>query len=99
MTTPTYAPWQQRVIDEQRDLNEKIVKLTAFIYGSEPRTPSIDWELMQEQLRAMQTYSGVLCRRIISFYPAVGAVTQQWQAGQLRRNAEERYRQHWEGGE
>ncbi len=64
-----YADWQQRVIDEQRDLNEKIIKLTGFLFGGDElrRAFPEDEDLLREQLQHMQAYSAVLCRRIIGF--------------------------------
>lgn len=64
-----YADWQQRVIDEQRDLNDKIVKLTGFLFGGDElrRVSPEDQDLLREQLTHMQAYSTVLCRRIIHF--------------------------------
>ena len=54
-----------------RDLNEKIVKLTGFLFGGdELRSVSPeDQTLLREQLTHMQAYSAVLCRRIITFRP------------------------------
>lgn len=63
------APHQQRVVDEKRDLDEKIEKLRAFIGGNDLfRTLRADeQERLRVQLLAMGTYSTVLGERIEHF--------------------------------
>ena len=70
MTEKTYAPHQQRVIEEKRELDEKIQKLTAFIYSEKfVSIVSDDGERLrlQQQDEVMRQYSRVLCNRIALF--------------------------------
>lgn len=56
---------KERVEKELAELNEKIVKLVAFLYGAEP--PKITHtakRLLVEQLSVMQQYSDILTRRL-----------------------------------
>jgi hypothetical protein len=61
--------WQERVIDEKNDLDEKIPKLELFINKSDTFQKLGDdyQELMREQLTVMRTYSGILKKRIENF--------------------------------
>ena len=64
------APHQQRVVDEKRDLDEKLQKLTAFISSESATTIVQDAEergrlVRQEGL--MKDYSAVLGERIAAF--------------------------------
>lgn len=67
----TYLPYQQRVIDEKVELDEKIAKLEAFLI-----TPTFldlginDRILLNRQCDAMRAYSDILGRRIERFMPA-----------------------------
>ena len=70
MTEKTYAPHQQRVIEEKLELDEKIQKLTAFIYSEKfVSIVSDDDERLRllQQDEVMRHYSRVLCNRIASF--------------------------------
>lgn len=56
---------KERVEKELAELNEKIVKLVAFLYGAKP--PEITHtakRLLVEQLSVMQQYSDILTRRL-----------------------------------
>ena len=70
MIEKIYLPHQQRVVDEKRELDEKIQKLTAFIY-SEKFTSVVKDEdesrrlLQQDEL--MRQYSRILYERIANF--------------------------------
>lgn len=62
-------PHQQRVVDEKKDLDEKLGRLRAFIDG-----PGIfhdlgaaEQERMNRQARIMAEYSAVLGERIAAF--------------------------------
>jgi len=69
MSTPTYAPHQQRVVDEKNELDEKATKLSAFI-GESPVFVTLDpeeQERMQVQNDLMWQYSEVLGQRIAAF--------------------------------
>lgn len=61
-------PHQERVIQEKKDLDEKIVKLSAFIVSD--KSASLDhteFNLMWHQRTAMLEYSDILGRRIELF--------------------------------
>ena len=62
--------WQERVIEEKKELDAKIVKLVSFMYG-EARScdPGVDYDLLRSQLQSMLDYSDVLGRRIYLFSP------------------------------
>jgi uncharacterized protein len=65
-------PHQQRVVDEKRDLDEKIVALTAFIYGNDLHAAIevFEQDLLDQQLEIMQGYSATLAARIAIFKAA-----------------------------
>ena len=66
---PAIPPHQQRVIDEKRDLDEKLGKLQAFI-DSNPvfsGLPIEDQSHLKSQLSAMELYSSILADRIARF--------------------------------
>lgn len=61
-------PFQQRVVDEKAELDEKLVKLIAFfdmdLFAS---LPSDEQDRMKRQASAMTDYSVVLGERINAF--------------------------------
>ena len=70
--------WQQRVIDEKRELDAKIEKLRRFIFHGKINTVEVwseafealdhlDRCLLQDQLNYMTKYSKVLTERIERF--------------------------------
>jgi hypothetical protein len=62
------APHQQRVVDEKRELDEKIEKLTAFFNTETYRgLRSAEQHLLSQQLQHMTGYSMVLTDRISLF--------------------------------
>lgn len=63
-----YQPRQQRVVDEQQELDEKRAKLAAFL--ETPMFASLDaaeQARMHYQAVAMREYSAVLGERIAAF--------------------------------
>lgn len=63
-------PHQQRVVDEKRELDEKIQKLTAFVYSEKLTSVVKDDDerrrlLQQDEL--MRQYSRILSERIANF--------------------------------
>ena len=64
----TLKPHEQRVIEEKRDLSEKIVKLNSFTdgenFGGLPRSQR---ESLRKQLDIMRQYEQVLHERICLF--------------------------------
>ena len=70
MTEKTYLPHQQRVIEEKRELDEKLQKLTLFI-SSEKFCEIVRSEEERGRLvcqeEAMKYYSEILGERIEAF--------------------------------
>lgn len=59
---------KQRVEHELEELNEKITKLSSFLYGSKILSMSLSCDMryqMEEQLRAMQQYARCLQTRLL----------------------------------
>lgn len=67
MTQP--APHQQRVLDEKRELDERLSKLDAFILDNPLylQLPGDEQGRLSEQSKAMAAYSGILDERIAAF--------------------------------
>jgi hypothetical protein len=65
----SYAPHQQRVVDEKDALDDKLGKLTTFRIGKLfPILPTDEQERLNRQLVIMQDYSEVLGERIAAFF-------------------------------
>lgn len=65
MTSEATIPvWQQRVIDEKRELDKRLAKLRSFLYDPDNGRPSEDRKLLLMQEQAMADYSSVLAMRI-----------------------------------
>lgn len=63
-----YAPHQQRVLTEQRELADKLQKLTAFLNSDKVENiGGIEIEALREQAEHMQAYLNVLSQRIQRF--------------------------------
>jgi|HubBroStandDraft_5_1064220.scaffolds.fasta_scaffold55141_2 hypothetical protein len=61
-------PYQQRVIDEKAELDEKLTKLTTFLAGSLVATlPAGEQDRLDRQANIMQQYSMILGERIAAF--------------------------------
>ncbi len=61
-------PHEERVVTEQRDLNEKIKKLRVFVKGEVCRgLPRKDQILLHRQLNVMFKYYDILALRIARF--------------------------------
>jgi hypothetical protein len=64
-------PHQQRVVDEQAELDDKIVKLTEFINCNFSdlfkALPDDEQRRLRSQKNAMETYSQILGERIDNF--------------------------------
>ncbi len=59
---------KQRVEQELEELNEKIVKLSGFLFGSKLITANLSTQMvceMRDQLRAMEDYAFRLQRRLL----------------------------------
>ena len=61
-----YRPYQQRVVDEKKELDEKIQRLGKFL-ESDNDIDRTDLSLLFAQLSSMQTYSQILKIRISRF--------------------------------
>jgi len=60
--------YQERVIQEQKDLGEKIVKLTTFIMNIDlKKINKNEWVLLNHQLKDMLSYNQSLQKRIYFF--------------------------------
>lgn len=61
-------PHEQRVLDEKKELDEKISKLSDFMHGDTfANLPGVDQGLLMVQIRAMKMYSEALSQRIQQF--------------------------------
>ena len=66
----TYADWQQRVIEERDQLQERLTKLQAFVVT--PAFKSLPWverSRLISQKAAMTEYLDILGERIEAFQP------------------------------
>lgn len=60
--------WQQRVIDEQRELQGRLDRLHAFVLGGQfEELPEVERLDLARQVRAMIHYNEILVRRIARF--------------------------------
>lgn len=81
-----FADYIQRMIDEKRELDERIAKLVAFRY-SEKGDEILDDEqkqLMGNQFEAMTRYRDILCRRIYIEKVKTGVIAPQSTLSQNR---------------
>jgi hypothetical protein len=63
-------PYQQRVVDEKRDLDARLAKLGAFLLSDEVASLTEDVAaLLYAQHRAMTSYSYLLGERVKGFAP------------------------------
>jgi len=63
------APHQERVLEERKQLNERLAKLTAFLEKGQLGTPCDDdeWGRLWKQAGFMESYLAVLDARIIEW--------------------------------
>ena len=61
---------RERVRKEQSELNDKIVKLNAFINDNVKfmSVPPIQRRLLKKQLKVMRKYDHILCMRIVRLF-------------------------------
>lgn len=58
-------PYQERVVAERKQLNEKIAKLEAFVDGSTYiKLSEAEQDLLKQQLAAMRQYRYILALRV-----------------------------------
>ena len=63
--------WQQRVLDERRELDERLVKLLSFLVNKSFGVSKADVDLLCDQRDIMIEYRDVLDARIARFLPPV----------------------------
>lgn len=64
----TMEAYQQRVVDEKAELDEKLTKLDAFMMSERVKTlPADEHDRMTRQANHMRQYSSVLGERIAAF--------------------------------
>jgi len=64
----TYQPYQQRVVDERAELDQKLEKLATFLESSASSNIAKDEKMrMVKQAIAMRLYSSILSERIEAF--------------------------------
>lgn len=63
-------PHQQRVVDEKKDLDQRLDKLSQFIDSNQifPTLDEYEQDRLQRQVRAMSDYSEILKERIAAFF-------------------------------
>lgn len=60
--------YQERVVTEKADLDEKLSKLSEFVENDIfSNLPKVEQELLSTQLNVMKKYSGLLGKRITLF--------------------------------
>jgi hypothetical protein len=65
-----YLPYQQRVVDEKKDLDERLERLTAFLASAEAaNVPTQEQRRMNRQAMLMALLSDTLGERISNFKP------------------------------
>jgi len=60
-------PFQERVVQEKAELDEKIDKLVSFMNSALAVVPFEEWERLKRQYVAMTEYSLILGERIAAF--------------------------------
>jgi hypothetical protein len=67
-------PYQERVVAEKKELDEKLAKLKAFCFDDGNKTfntlSSEERNRLERQFDAMQVYAGILDERIAAFTKA-----------------------------
>lgn len=59
--------YQKRVVEEKKELDEKIIKLSQFIFSEKFIVPKGEQERMERQFFSMVEYSRCLRERIAAF--------------------------------
>lgn len=61
-------PWQQRVVEEKRDLDARLGRLQEFLGSASYLALQLeDQDLLQDQRLCMRAFSDVLSKRIVRF--------------------------------
>lgn len=61
-------PHEQRVVDEQQELELKLTALGSFIDNGKPAfIDDVNWSLLNKQYQSMSDYNGILKQRISLF--------------------------------
>lgn len=61
-----WEPYQEKVFEEKRQLDEKIYNLNMFLGGTHDISPK-HLELLKQQFFTMKEYSEILHKRILNF--------------------------------
>ena len=74
-------PHQERVVNEKRELDEKLAKLKAFCFGESNAIfrglHPIDRNLLEDQFTVMERYSSILDSRIKRFLPTTDSAVSE----------------------
>lgn len=63
-----FAPHELRVIDEQKELETKLINLNAFLNKGQPEfMDNEDWDMLNAQAFNMRGYNYILLARIRKF--------------------------------
>lgn len=77
---------KQRVENELEELNEKITKLSSFLYGTKILSMNLSYDMryqMEEQLRAMQQYARCLQARLLIWGKTDAEIEQERQVAKI----------------
>ena len=75
--TAVQPTWQDRVCEEIGELVDRKEKLEKFLSGDKPNFVSdVQWDLMKEQLQAMQSYRNILIERLDEDAGVVSGIAQ-----------------------
>lgn len=77
---------KQRVEQELEELNERIVKLSGFLFGSKLITANLSAQMvceMRDQLRAMEDYAFRLQRRLLIWDKTDKELYEEMSSGKL----------------
>ena len=65
---PKLQPYQERVVAEKKDLDDRLAKLLLFFNTKEfPALPLVENQRLQRQAAVMDEYSKILGERIFDF--------------------------------
>ena len=68
ITMKELQPHEQRVVDEQKELELKLTALGSFIDNGKPAfIDDVNWSLLDKQYQSMSDYNGILKQRISLF--------------------------------
>lgn len=65
--------WKERLIAERKELAERVIKLKKFLENPDTKLHRKEWDMLEEQSRAMLHYLRMLTQRCI-FYGLIEEV-------------------------